>query len=217
MDLKKKKKKLIILVIINFPIMFLVYVITSIKCSIIAAKPIIYIYPEQEMKVEVSLSNPNDLLVSYPKYNNTWKVTAKEDGTLMDSNNKKYYALYYESKKDIKNSMKEDGFIVKKEDTISFLEEKLEILGLNYKEKNEFIMYWLPILEQNKYNYIRFQTMEEINQIMELNINPKPDTLIRIMMEYKPLKKEIKVKEQTLTPVERVGYIVVEWGGTKIN
>lgn len=30
-------------------------------------------------------------------------------------------------------------------------EEKLEILGLNYKETEEFIVYWLPKLEQNEY------------------------------------------------------------------
>ena len=96
------------------------------------------------------------------------------------------------------------------------MEEKLEILGLNYKERNEFIMYWLPKLEDNKYNYIRFQTMEEINSDMELEINPEPDTLIRVRMEYKPLKKKIKVKEQELEKVGRDGYIVVEWGGTEI-
>ena len=115
------------------------------------------------------------------------------------------------------NEIKEDGFIVKGEEVASFLEEKLEILGLNYKEKEEFIVYWLPELEKNKYNYIRFQTIEEINSNMELFIEPKPDTLIRIMMEYKPLDKKIKVKQQELTKVERKGYTVVEWGGTKIN
>ena len=113
--------------------------------------------------------------------------------------------------------MKEDGFVVQKENLIDFLEEKLEILGLNYKESNEFIMYWLPILEKSEYNYIRFQTMEEINKSMDLSIDPKPDTLIRVRMEYKPLEKEIKVKEQKLNSVERKGYTVVEWGGTNIN
>ena len=113
--------------------------------------------------------------------------------------------------------MKEDGFIVEGEDIASFLEEKLEILGLNDREKEEFIIYWLPQLEKNKYNYIRFQTMEEINDNMELNIIPKPETLIRIRMEFKPLKEKIKVKEQILQPVNRNGYTVVEWGGTNVD
>ena len=179
-------------------------------------KPIIYIYPEEDMDVEVTVSNPEKFTVTYPKYEDGWKVKALTDGTLIDKNNKKYYALYWEGNGD-KDSINKDGFVVKGEDSASFLEEKLEILGLNYKEKNEFIMYWLPKLESNKYNYIRFKTREEIDNNMKLNINPKPDTLIRVMMEYKGLDKKIKLKEEKLTKVERKGYTVVEWGGTEIK
>ena len=60
-------------------------------------------------------------------------------------------------------------------------------------------------------------TREEIDNNMELDINPKPDTLIRVMMEYKGLDKKIKVKDQKLPRVERTGYTVVEWGGTEIK
>ncbi|MBQ6497934.1 MAG: hypothetical protein IJI58_04395 [Bacilli bacterium] len=179
-------------------------------------KPIVYIYPEEDMDVEVTVSNPEKLTVTYPKYEDGWKVKALIDGTLID-NNKKYYALYWEGIDNKNTGIKQDGFVIKGEDSASFLEEKLEILGLNYKEKNEFIMYWLPRLESNRYNYIRFMTKEEIDQNMKLNINPEPDTLIRIMMEYKGLDKKIKVKEQSLTRVERKGYTVVEWGGTEIK
>ena len=179
-------------------------------------KPIIYIYPEEDMDVEVTVSNPEKFTVTYPKYEDGWKVKALTDGTLIDKNNKKYYALYWEGNGD-KDSINKDGFVVKGEDSASFLEEKLEILGLNYKEKNEFIMYWLPKLESNKYNYIRFKTREEIDNNMKLNINPEPDTLIRVMMEYKGLDKKIKLKEEKLTKVERKGYTVVEWGGTEIK
>ena len=37
------------------------------------------------------------------------------------------------------------------------------MLGLNDREAEEFIVYWLPKLEENKYNLIRFETAEEIN------------------------------------------------------
>ena len=111
-----------------------------------------------------------------------------------------------------------DGFVVKGKDTIQFLEEKLEILGLNEREAQEFIIYWLPKLEQNEYNYIRFQTIEEINENMPLIINPIPDTLIWIVMEYKPLMEYIEVEEQSLinAPI-REGFTVVEWGGTEVK
>ena len=84
------------------------------------------------------------------------------------------------------------------------------------KEK-EFIIYWLPQMEDNKYNYIRFETIEEIEKEMPLQIEPKPDTTIRVLMDWKKLDEAIEVKEQELIPVERSGYTVVEWGGSVLN
>lgn len=49
---------------------------------------------------------------------------------------------------------------------------------------------------------------------MPLTIEPKPQTTIRVLMTFKALDKEIKVKEQKLTKVERNGYTIVEWGAT---
>ena len=111
----------------------------------------------------------------------------------------------------------DEGFIVKGEDTIKSLEEKLEVLGLNEREAEEFIVYWLPKLESNKYNFIRFQTEEEINNNMPLEITPKPDTIIRILMEFKGLEEPIQIKEQKLITPQRTGFTVVEWGGTEIK
>ena len=209
---------LVILNVFAFIVLFSIFLWPDIRCSISSEwKPIIYVYPTEDIDVTIKLSHPENLTTTYPKYNHEWKVKALTDGTLIDYQNKKYYALYWESESNKKNPMKEDGFVVKGEDSARFLEEKLEILGLNYKEANEFIMYWLPRLENHKYNYIRFQTMSEIERNMGLEIDPKPDTLIRIRMEYKELDKKIKVKEQTLKKVERHGYTVVEWGGTNVN
>jgi len=180
------------------------------------AKPIIYIYPEKDMNVSIKVNHPDKFTVTYPKYKDGWNVLAKTDGTLIDKNGKAYYALYWEGNNYSHESIKDDGFIVRGKDVSNFLEEKLEILGLNYKEREEFIIYWLPRLEKNKYNYIRFKTMDEINSIMKLEIDPKPDTLIRVLMEYKPLNRKITIKEQELKLVNRSGYTVVEWGGVEL-
>ena len=59
--------------------------------------------------------------------------------------------------------------------------------------------------------------MEEINDNMQLNITPSPDSIIRIVMEFKALDKEINVKEQILQTPQRNGFVVVEWGGTEIK
>jgi hypothetical protein len=181
-------------------------------------KPIIYIYPEEEMNVSVKLPLKDNITVSYPKYVDGWNVIAKEDGTLIDlDTNKELYSLYYEAIAEKGYDVKEDGFVVEGKDVAEFLDEKLEVLGLNAKEREEFIVYWLPQLESNKYNYIRFATIEEINENTPLEITPAPETLIRVMMTFKGLDNPIDVKEQELTRVERNGYTVVEWGGVNLK
>ena len=183
----------------------------------VTKKPIIYLYPEEETVVTVKLAYPEKLTTTYPKYSDSWNVTAYPDGTLVDNKtNRELYGLYWEG---IDNGIKQtnEGFVVSGKDTTSFLEEKLSILGLNDKEAEEFIIYWLPILEKNKYNYIKFSTEEEINKYMPIEVTPTPDTTIRVIMNYKPLEEKINVKEQKLTQKERIGFTLVEWGGSQIK
>ena len=52
---------------------------------------------------------------------------------------------------------------------------------------------------------------------MKLEINPKPKTLIRVMMVWKGLEEKKEVKEQKLEKVKRKGYTIVEWGGTELK
>ena len=41
-------------------------------------------------------------------------------------------------------------------------------------------------------------SQEEINENMPLEVNPKPDTIIRINMEWKAFNKPIEIEEQKL-------------------
>lgn len=182
-------------------------------------KPILYFYPTEETKINVKVRYEDRLTVSYPKYNsNGWEILAQPDGTLTDlTTNRELYCLYYEANNAMDPCTYKDGFIVKGEDSAKFLEEKLAILGLTEREAEEFIIYWLPKLESNKYNYIRFAEQDYINDNMPLDINPKPDTLIRVLMEFKGLEEPIDIEEQQLVSPVREGYTVVEWGGTEIK
>ena len=181
-------------------------------------KPIIYLYPVKTTEVIVRLVYPEKLTTTYPKYETEWYVSAKPNGDLIDLNTgRSLYGFYWEGLNNVSKGVQEEGFVVKSEDTIAFLEEKLATLGLTEREANEFIIYWLPVLEENKYNYIRFETMEEINENMPLEIRPTPDTVIRVVMEFKGLERPIEVKEQQLVTPTRTGFTVVEWGGTKLK
>ena len=179
-------------------------------------KPLIYLYPTVDTKVNVKLGRSEALTSTYPKYKDSWNVLAKPTGELIDDKGRTFYGLYWEGYNTIDVTF-EDGFVVGKDDLIPFLEEKLSTLGLNEREANEFIIYWLPKLEENEYNLIRFESIDKINKNMPLIINPKPDTVIRILMEYKKADKDTKVKTQALVTPVRKGFTVVEWGGTIVK
>ena len=179
-------------------------------------KPALYLYPEEKTEVSVKLKlSTSELGTTYPKYNDGWSVTAYPDGSLVDKKGNHYDYLFWEAKKDRTVYDTSEGFVVKGSEAEEFLKEKLAILGLNENERNEFIVYWLPRLEENDYNLVTFQT-DCYTEANELHINPKPDTVIRVFMTYKPLKEKIKVPEQRLKGTARKGFTVVEWGGAEL-
>jgi len=177
-------------------------------------KPMIYLYPEKLTEISVSLEYEGKLTTTYPKSDGKWKVHANTDGTLIDTTGRKYYGLYWEGIPEA-SIVPDCGAVVHKDSLISFLETSLSQLGLNYKESNEFIVYWLPRLEQSEYNLIYFAQDEYTDQAV-LTIHPKPDTIIRVMMCFTPLKEPVAIAPQTLpSKPERNGFTVVEWGGTE--
>ena len=185
----------------------------------VSLKPIIYLYPKEETELTIRLGAPERLTSSYPKYIGKWSVVAYPNGDLIDKpSGNKLYSLYWEGERDVSNLNLNTGFMVKSEDVAGFLEEKLDILGLNYKEKEEFIIYWLPKLESHAYSYIYFATEEEIEKEMPLELSVEPDTVIRIRMIFEGLDEYEEVEEQILVPApERNGFTVVEWGGTDLT
>ena len=180
-----------------------------------AYKPVIYLYPEKETAVSVKLVLNGRLTCTYPEYEDGWKVTASPDGTLTDANGQTYNYLYWEGETNVDYDLSK-GFCIKGEDTAKFLEDALEKLGLNRKEANEFIVYWLPLMQDNPYNIISFQT-DMYTDAAQLKVNPAPDTLIRVFMAWQEADTYVELADQELSAPERNGFTVVEWGGTEIK
>lgn len=215
-NIKKTKKLLICLniLLLFLNIIFFIFVLPSFRTQI--KKPILYLYPENNETIEIKLEKDYLIETSYPKYDNGWIVEASPEGNLK-MNNKNYYALYWDEENVHTTNFKK-GFYVEKENAIEFLEEKLNIIGLNEREANEFIMFWLPVLEDNKKSIVYFELTEERNQNNKLIINPEPASLLRVVFHVKKFQiKPKKIKEQRLTTFERKGFAAVEWGGIRYN
>ncbi len=183
--------------------------------TIAPEKPVIYLYPEEETLVEVKLDFGGTLTSTYPAYQDCWKVLAKPDGTLTDPDTgKEYYCLFWEGIAEADYTIS-SGFVVAGEDTESFLEESLAQLGLTPREANEFIIYWLPQMEQNAWNLISFDTSAYAENA-KLTISPTPDSVLRVFMTWQALDAPINIPSQELSGFERTGFTVVEWGGAEI-
>ena len=196
-------------------LIFIVQLSREMESSMSDEKPVIYLYPEQEEEVSVRLDYDGKLTCTYPEYDNGWHVTAAPDGRITDENGQEYNYLYWEGETEQEYDFSE-GFCVAGEDTAEFLEDALDRLGLTRREANEFIVYWLPRMEQNEYNLISFQS-EAYTDHARLSIQPEPDTVIRVFMAYKPVENEQEIPEQTLAAPERSGFTVVEWGGCELR
>ena len=180
-----------------------------------AAKPVLYLYPEKETAVTVTLDYAGELTCTYPAYNNGWTITAQPDGTLTDSAGQTYNYLYWEGLDHTEYDFSQ-GFCVPGRDTAAFLEDTLATLGLNRREANEFIVYWLPHMEGNAYNLIAFQTSSYTDHA-RLTADPAPDTVLRVFMAWKPLDTPVEIEAQPLTAPTREGFTLVEWGGSRVD
>jgi biopolymer transport protein ExbD len=221
--MSNNKKTLIqiicLVLVVALIIVFAVLTITSKKEIMLPTentdKPVIYLYPEQETEVTVTLDYSGVLTTTYPEYNDGWTVTARPDGTLTDSDGKSYNYLFWEGKTNTEYDFSR-GFCVAGEDTAEFLETALSNLGLTRREANEFIVFWLPRMQENEYNLIAFQDNAYTDSAV-LDIAPQPDSVLRVFMAWRSLEKAVDIEPQEFDGFQRSGFTVVEWGGCEVK
>lgn len=181
-------------------------------------KPVIYLYPKKRTKAKVQVKLTDAQFTNtYPQINgDTWEVVASPNGTLT-VNGKKYKYLFWDG-----NPTREvdwdwsQGFSVHRDNVDTFLEQKICQLGLNFAEAQDFITYWAPLMKQNEWSLVAFQT-ERYEELAQLLVDPKPDTLLRVYMVFKKIDGKVDLPEQKLKKMKRKGFTVVEWGGTNAD
>ena len=179
-------------------------------------KPVIYLYPQQKEQVSVKVYPNGGLTKTEPDYGNGWNVIADPLSRLKNlADGKIYPYLFWEGKSKEVRQMSRRGFVTEKENLENLFNEKLSLLGLNAKEISDFKEFWLPkMLAENKpYYFVTFVSQTEINKLAPLEISPKPDTVIRVLMDYKCLDEKIDAQGYDIKTPERQGFTAVEWGG----
>lgn len=175
-------------------------------------KPVIYLYPPKPTNVTVQAINAKAFTFSYPSYpEDGWRFQAFPDGTFKFPNGRSYPYLFWEGISTLNPSFKM-GYCVPRDSVVRFLEEKLRYQGLNDKELTDCITYWAPRMAQHPFTIVYFAN-QEFQKEYPLGITPKPDSHLAIFMVMKPSQYKVPIKPQPLSPFQREGFTVVEWGG----
>jgi hypothetical protein len=194
---------------------------TSSEQPVMAEKPVIYMYAPDTTDVDLKLLTKTPLSFTYPQYKDSWKVKASPSGDII-SGKSVYPYLFWEGEIEIAptdiNPSK--GFVVTKENLVSFFEEKLTLMGLNQKEQTDFITYWCPRMSEYNASFVHFLFNEEVENYAQMNITPKPDNLFRVLMTWTPSTKIVlvtDVQEQEIPSLKRNGLSIIEWGGAELK
>jgi hypothetical protein len=185
---------------------------------IMEEKPVIYLYSDSVQEVNLRFKNPSLLKFTYPEYKNEWRLTTMKDGKLkIDGKTLDY--LFWEGNANFseKTVTSQEGFLIKGNETVKFLDQQLSFMGLNEREKEDFITYWAPRMINNKYNKIKFLFTDEISVYAPIEIQPKPQQFFRVFMIFQAASADEKVQGQILPQIQRNGLTVIEWGGAEVN
>ena len=179
------------------------------------AKPVIYLYPEKTVNIKVKVGAK--ITKSEPVYNNGWQVTASPNGKIINSDNKVYDSLFWDGIGNGPYPEIKDGFIVEQKNLKDVIATQLKELGLNAKESSDFMDFWLSKMPNTPYVRLTWFTTEQMNKLAPLAISPRPDTVIRIFLDFKGLENKINLPKQKLFSQPRKGFTVVEWGGLLVK
>lgn len=184
-------------------------------------KPVIYLYSENELNAEIKFTCKGDLTFTYPTYNDAWNVVVK--GNQITASGKTYPYLFWEAETNELNYEIENqtinGFLIKTDSVVDFLENSLTALGLNSTEKTDFITFWAPRMISKPYALVQF-FIDDVyaEKISEMTITPTPDAMRRVFMMFTPLDHDeinLTVLPQELNSFQRKGFTVLEWGGSE--
>lgn len=185
-------------------------VLPAVECG----KPVIYLYPPKETDARVFVGLKGPMTASEPAHGSAgWSVVARPDGFVVNKSDGKTYPNLYWEGFGVNYEAPKQGFVVEGAKVDAWLSETLRKIGFTQRENAEFREFWTPRLPSSGLVFITFVPQFYFDRDAPLRITPKPDTVSRIFMEWKPLSAPLDVEPLVLPRIIRRGFTVVEWGG----
>lgn len=224
--------------VINFRLArdYVLHLYTSDTNPLVAGKPNIYLYPEAEADVNVWLSfvDGGRLTASEPPYLEGWDITVTPEGKIsayepvyfLDPDTGEHWPvptrgepagsydyLFYEG--DVTSPGQLDyGWVVAREDVEKFFRDKLTAYGFTGREIEDFVEFWAPRLTDYPLFAVYPQAGTDYDKLVSMSVSPAPDSVLRVVFTIRGLWEgsELAPTEPVITPFERRGFTVVEWG-----
>jgi len=179
----------------------------------VVKKPNIYLYPTKKETLTVKIHTKGKITTSIPEYNTGWNIVVAPGGKINDT----YDYLFYEAKVDY-NFTLDAGWVLQSSDFDRRMNEILVNIGLNDKERADFMDYWPKRMDwKKKYCAAYYLKRNEIDQAIPLTISKTPESLLRLFFKFVPTDTLVTVPEPKIEKFKRIGFTVVEWGGILEN
>ncbi|MCB9196715.1 MAG: hypothetical protein H6598_10875 [Flavobacteriales bacterium] len=187
-------------------------------------KPVIYLYSNVELEMELKLRTEVELAFTYPDYQDGWQLRLGPDGIFMPSDNKSYPYLFWDGidHNRITYSRENEiliGEVVNTDTVVSYLERRLIEYGLNSKERTDFITFWGPELKQQTFAVIQFK-IDEMYDEVSINLTSIEMEQRRVFMCFDQMNDYPQIELSNSQPKAKVftrtGTYLVEWGGSMI-
>ncbi|MCX6810379.1 MAG: hypothetical protein NTY30_01410 [Candidatus Berkelbacteria bacterium] len=174
-------------------------------------KPVIYLYPTKSEQVSVKVGA--DITKSDPAYNSGWKVVASPSGLLTTDNGLRD-SLFWEGTGWGQYPAITSGTVVESAKVSETITSQLGAMGLNAKEIADFKDFWMAKMPTTPYTRLTWLTTEQMNTLAPLAVSPKPDTMIRVFLDFSGQQTSAtNLVPQVLPHYQRNGFTLVEWGG----
>lgn len=106
-----------------------------------------------------------------------------------------------------------EGRIISFDNLDRDLYQLAEDVGLNSKEKDVFVEYFKDKLPQATYYIATLSDYDSAKKVMPWNIEPKPDSEIRLLFLFQPLLEKPVIKEQKFKHFQRNGFTALDFAG----